>query len=482
MFVYQSLRARIARLGKGNYGNVKVRSILSVVALSVSIGGASAVLFDVADINSLAKDPTIAMVPISLGNPAAAATLSPRSTKARTVEPSSAPRVIVEEPIAVEPIPFEKTLTLKSGNTLSGLLISAGIERIEAAEIVESFSETFDPRKIRAGQDIVLQFLSSEDNGDLFVGLRYEPTKLDVVSLKRTDNGFSAETAQKALTTEVRHATGRIDSSLYAAGMAAGMPVPILIELIRAYSWDVDFQRSIRKGDGFSVMYEVRHDDKGTVVAYGDILYAELELSGDKLPVFRYTTSTGITGYFDDQGQSAKKALMRTPIDGARLSSSYGMRKHPILGYNKMHRGVDFAAPSGTPIYAAGDGAVLFAGWKGVYGKFIRIRHDREFDTAYAHLKSFAKGMKSGKRVRQGQVIGYVGTTGRSTGPHLHYEVLKNNTQVNPMKVKMPAGEKLTGAELDTFKKVAEGLFDQYAVVSGQSVAANDLPQASAEN
>ena len=195
----------------------------------------------------------------------------------------------------------------------------------------------------------------------------------------------------------------------------------------------------------------------------GQIVFAALTLSGERKPIYLHTLKNGVTDYFDEKGQSAKKALMRTPIDGARLSSSFGKRKHPILGYTKLHTGTDFAAPRGTPIYAAGDGSIDTAGWNGGYGKYVRIRHNSEYSTAYAHMKAIKSGIGKGKRVRQGQIIGYVGTTGRSTGPHLHYEIIRRGKKVNPMWVKMPSGQKLKGNEMARFEATREALKTQWA-------------------
>ncbi|TFG47962.1 MAG: M23 family metallopeptidase, partial [Gemmatimonadales bacterium] len=229
-------------------------------------------------------------------------------------------------------------------------------------------------------------------------------------------------------------------------------PNPVLIELIRIFSFDVDFQRDIQPGDRFEVLYDALLETDGSLAKTGEVLYAALTLSGQRLELYGFTPKSGFADFFDTKGQSVRKTLMRTPIDGARLSSGFGMRKHPILRYTRMHRGTDFAAPSGTPIYAAGDGTVEIAGRKGAYGKYVRLRHNSTYQTAYAHMSRFAKGTRSGARVRQGQVIGYVGTTGRSTGPHLHYEVLVNGKQVNPSKIKLASGEKLKGADLAAFE------------------------------
>jgi murein DD-endopeptidase MepM/ murein hydrolase activator NlpD len=247
-------------------------------------------------------------------------------------------------------------------------------------------------------------------------------------------------------------AAGDIDLSLYAAAESARVPARVIVDLIRLYSFDVDFQRDIHAGDRFEVYYEVLRSD-GRQVQTGEILYARLTVGGRELPLYRFRHRDGDVEYYNDKGESARKALMKTPIDGARLSSGFGLRRHPILGYTKMHRGIDFAAPTGTPIMAAGDGQVELAGWNGAYGRYVRVRHNSEFRTAYAHMTRIAKSVRAGRRVKQGDIIGYVGTTGRSTGPHLHYEVLRGSKQVNPMGLKLPTGRTLSGAERTAFQK-----------------------------
>ena len=223
-------------------------------------------------------------------------------------------------------------------------------------------------------------------------------------------------------------------------------------------------------------MYNQVSDDSGKVVKSDVIKYATLTLSGNPVRIYRFKNKDGHNNYYNEKGHSAEKALMRTPIDGARLSSGFGRRKHPILGYTKMHKGVDFAAPRGTPIYAAGNGTVTYAARKGGYGNFISIRHNGTYTTAYAHMKGFRRGVRKGSRVNQGQVIGYVGTTGRSTGPHLHYEIRKNNRQVNPLRIKMPSGNKLKGKQLVTFLTAKDQIDDAYAALpmGPQKVASVD--------
>ncbi|MBT4888609.1 MAG: peptidoglycan DD-metalloendopeptidase family protein [Rhodospirillales bacterium] len=463
----------------------KLRGFLPVVALGTIVTLSAISLLSTVSIQETSEGTTFSLAPISLGNPAVASTLQTRQTETGTpsstdetswtakVTVSAAPVIpltSVDTLPTVMPMPVSKMVKLKSGGTLSGVLTGAGISNKEAAAIVTAFSEAFNPRKIRAGQEFELQYMpKAGDVPEQFVALEFERTKTNLIRLERSGDSFKAWEEEKVLTTKILRSEGRINSSLYVAGVRANLPLSILAELIRAYSWDVDFQRSIRKNDGFSVLYEARQDIDGNTLDYGKILFAELELSGDKLPIYLHILSDGTEDYFDNTGKSAKKTLMRTPIDGARLSSGYGNRKHPTLGYTKLHTGVDFAAPRGTPIYAAGDGAIDFIGRKGGYGKYIRIRHNGEYSTAYAHMKSYKKGMKTGKRVKQGQIIGYVGTTGRSTGPHLHYEILKNGAKVNPMKVKMPSGRKLKGEELELFMATVHTTNDTLAAAESVS-------------
>jgi murein DD-endopeptidase MepM/ murein hydrolase activator NlpD len=267
------------------------------------------------------------------------------------------------------------------------------------------------------------------------------------------DDGFVAETITRQLLRVAMNAEGRIDNNLSTAARDAGLPMRVLVEMIRIFSFDVDFQRELQPGDSFEVLYEALFEDDGSLAKTDGVLYASLTLSGERLDMYNFTPQSGHDDFFDRKGQSVRKTLMRTPIDGARLSSRFGMRKHPVLGYSRQHKGVDFAAPRGTPIYAAGDGVIESAGRNGGYGKYLRIRHNSTYKTAYAHMTRIAKGMRRGKRVRQGQIIGYVGSTGRSTGPHLHYEVLRGGRQVNPLKIKLPSGEKLKAADLASFER-----------------------------
>ncbi|MFB0952156.1 MAG: peptidoglycan DD-metalloendopeptidase family protein [Rhodospirillales bacterium] len=394
---------------------------------------------------------TMALAQILLSNPAMAATLQTR----RPVTP-------FQEPIpAALPAIYNQRLEVGNGDTLAKILMKAGVDRTEAHYAIKALTEYYNPRRIRRGQELTLTFESAplfvdthtQANSDTFIGFALEPDYKTEVRVSRKATGdFKAEQRTKKLDRKPVHAEGTIKNSLYVAGRDAGVPAVIIARLIRLLSWDVDFQRDIRKGDAFEVMYESVSDKHGKPVYNGAVTFAALTLSGKQITVYRHELKDGNVDYFDADGKASRKALMRTPIDGARLSSTFGKRQHPILGYTRMHKGVDFAAPRGTPIYAAGNGTVVYAGRKGGYGNYIKLRHNGTYETAYAHLKGFARGVSLGKRVEQGQVIGYVGTTGRSTGPHLHYEVMMSNKQVNPLRVRMPSGKTLKGKDLARFK------------------------------
>jgi murein DD-endopeptidase MepM/ murein hydrolase activator NlpD len=245
---------------------------------------------------------------------------------------------------------------------------------------------------------------------------------------------------------------GPIDGSLYEVGLKHDVPPAVMIAVVSLFGFGVDFERDIKPGDRFELMYEQVYDENGQAVRSGDLLYAALILGGEKLGLWRYRPKGGQTEYFDAKGRSLRSGLMRSPIDGAHVTSPFGPRKHPILGYSRMHQGVDFGAPIGTPVFAAGDGVVEIAQKKGGYGNYVLIHHDDGYDTAYAHLQAFADGIGPGDRVRQGQIIGLVGTTGLSTGPHLHYEVHVNDAAVDPDSVRLPPRTILSGAELAAFQ------------------------------
>lgn len=373
------------------------------------------------------------------------------------------------------PQPVDRVVTIGAGDALGVVMGRSGIGNSEASQAIAAMSEHFNPRHLKAGQDVQMHFIPVSGGGHRFERMRIEVDPLRTVVVHRMDDGFSAEMEEKPVE-RVQHAgEAKIEVSLYGSAGKAGIPKGIVAEAIRIYSWNVDFQRDIRQGDTLEVLYDSYETPDGYVAKSGDILYAKLTLGGRELPLYRYEMEDGRVDYFQPDGRSIRRTLMKTPIDGARMSSGFGMRKHPILGYNKMHKGVDFAASVGTPIFAAGDGVVERAGRNGSYGKYVRIRHNSSLKTAYAHMSRIEKGVSSGTRVKQGTVIGYVGTTGRSTGPHLHYEVLKNGQQVNPRSVDLPTGETLTGKEKKEFERLIRERDQAYAaLVDGVKYARRD--------
>jgi murein DD-endopeptidase MepM/ murein hydrolase activator NlpD len=376
------------------------------------------------------------------------------------------------------PLVLDRALTVERGQTMMQLLLNAGIGRDEANAAIEALTDVYEPRHLKAGQEIRVSLaptLAEESAGRLVSLLLNESVERDIQVTRAPDGGFTAAEIARPLTVSVERHAGTIRSSLYEAGSDAGVPLPIMAEMIRAMSFDIDFQRDIQSGDGFELVFEQYRDGDGKPAKTGAILYAGLTIAGKPLDFYSFTSKDGRTDFYTANGDSVRKALLRTPVDGFRVSSGFGVRKHPILGYSKLHKGIDFAAPAGTPIYAGGDGVIEEAGRKGAYGNYVRIRHNGTYRTAYAHLSRFAKGMKVGRRVRQGEVIGFVGSTGRSTGPHLHYEVIVSGKQINPLSVKLPTGEKLAGAEKERFleaKTAIDRLRDQLQLQ--QLVASGD--------
>lgn len=347
--------------------------------------------------------------------------------------------------------PREKTVTVATGDTLIDILLDAGLPNPEAYGVVNVMKDVFDPADLRQGQELRLAFADQPEDASLFKGLCLKlDVEREVQVMRCPDQEFKAREFVRELEIRPARAAAEIDSSLYEAALDADLPIQILMQMVRAYSYDVDFQRDIQPGDRFEILYEEKIDRNGDMLASGGLLMAVLHTRGRDLPIYRFETG-GEDDFFDANGKSVRKTLMVTPIDGARISSRYGMRRHPIQGYNRMHRGLDFAAPSGTPIMAAGDGIVEYAGRNGGYGNYIRIRHPNDYKTIYGHMSKYARGIRKGARVKQGDTIGYVGSTGLSTGPHLHYEVQYRRKAVNPASVKTPPGRTLAGQELQKF-------------------------------
>ncbi len=399
---------------------------------------------------------------------------------------TATPATAVQQIAFVPPPPkyLDRLITARSGDTFMKLMTGATVSRTDAHSAITAMREVYNPRDLRPGQTLTARFESSDEAGQdqRFVGLSFKLTVDRTIQVNRTEAGtFKASLIERELDHRVAHLGGSIDASLYTAAIRAGLPSTVIIDIIRLFSWDVDFQREIRPGDSFNVLVERSHLKNGDIARWGDVLYADMTVRGKTQRYFRFESKSkkGHTnvGYFDEKGYSARKPLMKTPVDGARLSSGFGRRRHPILGYTKMHRGVDFAAPSGTPIYAAGNGTISSIGRNGGYGRYIRIRHNGRYSTAYGHLRRFARGMKRGKRVRQGDIIGYVGSSGRSTGPHLHYEVLVAGRQANPLRLRLPAGRRLKGPDLASFSAVRTYLNRRLAAIpKGTEVTQRLIP------
>ena len=386
-----------------------------------------------------------------------------------------------------------RTITLYPGDTLAGAIEDVGVPPADANAVVVALGKDFNPRALKAGMSLDLTYtlaptidargVAPEPNTMIvmvnkkpvevpveedseagakparsqaiqrLLAVHFSPSIQQEITVTRAPTGvFTATTTQKTLEVHRHRAGATIDSSLYLAGMQAGIPADIVVEMIRIFSYKVDFQRDLQPGDAFEVYYDYYYTPQGQPAKIGNIYYARLTLGGKDVLLYRYQTDTyQPADYFDAKGQSAKGLLMKTPVDGARISSGFGARFHPILGYTRMHKGVDFAVPIGTPVMAAGGGSIQFMGRASGYGNFVIINHGNNYATAYGHLSRFAPGMRAGAQVRQGQVFSFSGMSGLATGPHLHYEIRLNAAQVNPLKVKMADGRMLSGKELREF-------------------------------
>ena len=301
------------------------------------------------------------------------------------------------------------------------------------------------------GRELSLIFKRIENGKKTLVNLIYPISNVRSIEIRKVDEKFIVKENILKLNRKEVVVRKEIINNLYSSAVKAKVEPNIIIEFARIFGFEVDFQRDIRKGDWFEILYEKFIDDNNKVRDTGKIIYASMFVNGEEINLYNFKTKKN-DDYFDIKGKSITKSLMKTPINGARLSSAFGMRKHPILGYNKMHKGTDFAAPSGTPIMASGTGTVTRARWCGGGGNCVKIKHNSTYETVYAHLKNFAKGIKEGKKVKQGQIIGYVGSTGMSTGPHLHYEVIVNGKKVNSQRLKLPSGKILRGNEREKFE------------------------------
>ncbi|MCP5411006.1 MAG: peptidoglycan DD-metalloendopeptidase family protein [Alphaproteobacteria bacterium] len=431
-----------------------------------------------------------------------------------------------------EPGVESRTVTLDPGDTLVGALEDAGISAQDATGVVSALGKDFNPRSLRAGQTfdltysvakvidasggtaakatgqprttvvmvnkkpVVVPVDAEDDTSDStpedsqpisrLLSLTFSPTiEQDITVTRTTEGSFSAQTVTKQLEVHRHRAGGTIDSSLYLAAMQAGIPADVVVDMIHIFSYKVDFQRDLQPGDRFEVYYDYYYTPEGQPAKYGSISYAMLELNGKQIPMYRFQPDPNDSPeYFDPKGQSTRGLLMRTPVDGARISSGFGSRFHPVLGYSRMHKGVDFAVPVGTPVMASGSGEVIFMGRARGYGNFMKIRINSEYAIGYAHLSRFAPGLHRGSHVRQGQIVAYSGNTGLTTGPHLHYETFVNNKQVNPLTLKMAQGRQLAGKLLRAFQEQRmkiDGLIATTPLETKVADIATDLRQAKAK-
>ena len=337
------------------------------------------------------------------------------------------------------------------GETFNNILKNYSVSDSEINKIINALNKDYNINNLKT--NLYIKFIIDISDNNKVISFLFPASRTEKIQLTKnlkTDT-FKRETLITNLNKKIVFKEGKIFQSLYKSAIDLSIQPNIIVKFAGIYGFQVDFQRDIKKNDSYQIMYEIFEDDKGKVFETGNIIFANLRLSGANSSLY-YFDKKGSEGHFDKNGKSVKKALMKTPINGARLSSSFGMRKHPIDGYNKMHKGTDFAAPMGTPIMASGDGIITRAKWCGGGGNCIQIKHNKTYETIYAHMKNFAYGIRVGLRVKQGQIIGYVGSTGNSTGPHLHYEVIKNNKKINSQKLKLPSGKILKNQDRKLFE------------------------------
>tara|TARA_B100000941_G_scaffold182677_1_gene131138 strand:+ start:157 stop:1503 length:1347 start_codon:yes stop_codon:yes gene_type:complete len=339
---------------------------------------------------------------------------------------------------------------IKNNDTIEKILKSYNI-RVNDIKAISTELRRKKLSNIYAGRELSLIYKKLDNNSNTLIRIIFPINNTSSIEVRKTNDNFLINEKILKLYKKNVVVKNTIKNNLYSSAVNKNIEANIIVEFARIFGFEVDFQRDIRKGDWFEIFYEKFEDENGKVRDTGKIIYASMFVNGEEINLYNFKDK-GEEEYYDIKGKSITKSLMKTPINGARLSSSFGMRKHPILGYNKMHRGTDFAAPSGTPIMASGSGTVTRARWCGGGGNCIKIKHNSTYETIYAHMKSFAKGIKEGKKVKQGQIIGYVGSTGLSTGPHLHYEVIVNGKKVNSQKLKLPSGKTLKGKSREEFE------------------------------
>ncbi len=368
---------------------------------------------------------------------------------------------------------IEHEIKISKGDTFINILTNIGLEYNEAHDIYLKLKKVYRPENLRAGQVINITTTEDTEQNKLISldNITIEPKAGQRFIVEKDDKDqYVAREEKDDLILEVKSASGAINGTLSHSMSSAGIPSKIIANFINVFAYSIDFRRDVRKGDKFEIIYENHLSPNGELVKTGNVLYAALQLRKEKIALYRYKDKSGNVDYFDEKGYAMKKTLHRKPLafQSARISSPFGKRRHPIKKQIIVHWGVDYAAPRGTAIYAAGDGVVQVAKWNGGYGNYVKLRHNSEYSTAYGHMNKIAVGIRPGKRVKQGQIIGYVGSTGLSTGPHLHYEVVKNGRRVNPLTIKAAAGENLQGKSLKQFKQVVAELKTTYKTMFAQ--------------
>lgn len=391
--------------------------------------------------------------------------------------PATAPEKKPEEPAKTEQAettpppayPLKLALQVGKGDTLMDMLVANRVQAGEARKVVDALKGKINPQQLKVGQRISVTLARHETVGDRAAvqELAIKLPNLSTVELQRLQNGgFNVAATEATSNQKTFRGFGKVRSSLLQAGAEAHIPAAAMNELVKAFSYDIDFQREIHPGDTVEVLMDRKPNKNGGYSTQGGSLrYAALTLKGKKYEIFRYKDGSGQLSWFDGNGNSIRKSLLRTPVDAVHITSGFGMRTHPIMGYTKFHRGVDFGAPTGTPIMAAGDGTVTFKGWKSGYGNFVVIKHNAKYETAYGHISRFGKIAVGGK-VKQGQVIAYVGMTGMATGPHLHYEVHENDVQVNPVAKQFNMASGLGGKQLAAFKAAKQSALKELAALA----------------
>jgi murein DD-endopeptidase MepM/ murein hydrolase activator NlpD len=352
-------------------------------------------------------------------------------------------------PVRGETSFFERIMVVGRGDTIAGMLSGAGVDDTVIHGVVSALAPIFPPRSLRQGQEIAVTLDPARDNA--LVAMEVDAGRGRTVRARLLNERWQAEEVLAPQKRMLAVATGEVDGGLFPAAVQAGLPPGLALSVVRMMGHQVDFQRDLQPGDRFAILFERFRDPDGGLLGHGRVLHVELELSGKRLAFWRHETRGGGADWFDENGHSIRRSFLRTPLDGARISSRFGMRSHPILGFNRMHAGIDFAAPTGTPVYAAANGTVISARSEGAYGRIVRLRHANATETRYAHLSRFARGVGPRRSVKQGDVIGYVGSTGLSTGPHLHYEVVVSGRAVDPGRHVM-APVRLAGRDLVGFQ------------------------------